>query len=59
MAALSPQEYRTLVEKHGLFYIDHHGNLRSSVADYPLATNREQADILLDALWEMRQKMNR
>jgi len=57
MRDLSDEDYREYVSKHGLMYVDHHEVLRSSVADYPLATSREQFDILIDELSKLRSRM--
>lgn len=60
MYKMSDDEYREFVELNGvggLLYVDHHDVLRSYVADYPLATTREQFDILIEYLQTLRSKM--
>jgi hypothetical protein len=50
-------EFLRLGELGGLMYVDHHDVLRSYVADYPLATSREQFDILMEYSQTLRSKM--
>ena len=60
MRGMSDNEYREFLregELGGLMYVDHHDVLRSYVADYPLATTREQFDILIEHLQTLRSKM--
>lgn len=60
MRAMSDDEYRNFIHQDslgGLIYVDHHEVLRSFVADYPLATTREQLDILIEELQRLRSKM--
>jgi DNA-directed RNA polymerase alpha subunit len=53
MFKMSDEEYRKFLQGDGLFFIDHNA-LRSSVADYPLATTREQLNILIEELQRRR-----
>ncbi len=60
MLGMSDNDYREFLrlgELGGLMYVDHHDVLRSYVADYPLATTREQFDILVEHLQTLRSKM--
>lgn len=60
MYQMSDDEYRDFIHQGGLgglMYVDHHDVLRSFVADYPLATTREQLDILIEELQGLRSKM--
>jgi hypothetical protein len=60
MSGMSDNEYLEFVrlgELGGLMYVDHHDVLRSYVADYPLATSREQFDILIEYLQTLRSRM--
>lgn len=57
MARMSDDEYREFLRTHGLFWIDHHEILRSTPANYPLATRRSQLDILIAALQHYRDRM--
>ena len=56
MYQMSDEEYRGIID-YGLVYVDHHENLRSYVAGYPLATTREQLDIFIEELQKLRAKM--
>jgi DNA-directed RNA polymerase alpha subunit len=53
MYKMSDEEYREFLQSEGLFFIDHKA-LRSSVADYPIATTREQLNILIEELQRRR-----
>lgn len=57
MAKMSDDEYRQFVSDQALFWIDHHDILRSTPAEYPLATRKSQLDILIDALTAYRDRM--
>jgi hypothetical protein len=60
MSRMSDDKYLEFLrqgELGGLMYVDHHDVLRSYVADYPLATSREQVDILMEYLQTLRSKM--
>lgn len=57
MSRMSKIEYRNFLKSGELFWIDHHDVLRSTPAEYPLATTREQLDMLIDALSEFRNRM--
>jgi hypothetical protein len=57
MFEMSDEDYRDYVRGYGLMYVDHHDVLRSSRAAYPLATSREQLDILIDELTRLRDKL--
>lgn len=56
MFKMSDDQYRKFIEGEGLFFIDHNA-LRSSVADYPLATTREQLNILIEELQRRRREL--
>lgn len=57
MARMSDDEYQKFLETHGLFWIDHHDILISTVAQYPLATRQSQLDMLILALQQCREHM--
>ncbi len=57
MSNMSDEQYRNFVQGDGLFFIDHHSILRSSVADYPIAATREQLDIFIEELQRRRGKL--
>lgn len=57
MARMSDDEYKEFLETHGLFWIDHHDILRSTAAEYPLATRKSQLDMLIRALQQCRDRM--
>lgn len=56
MYEMSDEQYRYFLESGELIYVDHHDNLRSFVADYPIATTREQLDIYIEELHKLRNK---
>lgn len=57
MSRMSNSEYWAFVKSGELFFIDHHDVVRSTPAEYPLATNRKQLDMLILALTELRDRM--
>jgi hypothetical protein len=57
MARMSDDEYQKFLETHGLFWIDHHHILRSTPAEYPLATRRSQLDMLITVLQQCRDRL--
>ncbi len=59
MHGLSDNEYRSHITEGGGdgFYVDHHDVLRDSVTARPLATTREQFDILMGELSRLRDRM--
>lgn len=57
MSGMSDGEYRDFIQGDGLVFIDHHNVLRSSIADYPIATTREQLDIFIEELQRQRGKL--
>jgi hypothetical protein len=59
MCVLSDEEYRAFVRGGELLHVDHHGVLRSYVADYPLAASPRQLDILIEELQRLRAEMER
>lgn len=56
MDQMNPKEYRQYVLDH-MLYVDHHDILRSHIAGYPIANNKEQLDILVEVLSELRPKL--
>lgn len=54
--AMNIEEYRGLLSGEGFFYVDQDGVLRSTQGSYPLATTREQMDILIEELQRLRAK---
>ncbi|NYZ14226.1 hypothetical protein HL658_16845 [Azospirillum sp. RWY-5-1] len=56
MDQMNPEEYRHYVSNH-MLYVDHHDILRSHIAGYPMANNKEQLDILIEVLGELRSKL--
>jgi hypothetical protein len=57
MAALSDADCRAHLMPDELFWIDDHDVLRVANADFPLATNKNQLDILIDVLGAQRHKL--
>ena len=58
---MTDEEYREFLHEGGLgglMYVDHHGVLRSYVADYGMATTLEQLDILSEYLQSLRREMS-
>ncbi|MBL6983813.1 MAG: hypothetical protein ISR58_21730 [Anaerolineales bacterium] len=55
MTNLSDAEYRYFLKKDGLFFFDPNNILMSSIAKYPISTNLEQLDILIEEL-ELKRK---
>lgn len=56
MHLMTPEEYRYYVS-NDMLLVDHHDILRSHIAGYPIATNKEQLDILIEVLNELRSKL--
>ncbi|WP_024930697.1 hypothetical protein [Methylophilus sp. OH31] len=56
MADMPLDEYKDYL-RFGLMSVDHHDNLRSAVAGYPLATNQEQLKALIAYLNEIASKV--
>jgi hypothetical protein len=57
MYKMSNDEYRKFIRSGELMYVDHHPFLRSYIADYPIATTRDQLDILIEELHRMRSQL--
>jgi hypothetical protein len=57
MRAMSNSEYWSFVKGGALFWIDHHDVVRSTPAEYPLATTKAQLDMMIAALKEFRDRM--
>jgi len=53
MARMSNDEYREYLE-NSLIFMDDHDVLRSYITGHPIAANREQLDILIELLQEIR-----
>ena len=53
MDRMSNDEYREYLE-NGLIFMDLHDVLHSYITGHPIAANREQLDILIELLQEMR-----
>ncbi|CZW67172.1 hypothetical protein JGT96_15065 [Enterobacter hormaechei] len=58
MSSMSTAEYQQILANGALFWIDHHGFLRSTFSDEILATNGVQFDVLLSHLQELRSKVD-
>lgn len=58
MSAMSKSEYWSFLKSGNLFWIDHHDIVRSTPAEYPLATTKSQLDMLIAALGELRDRMS-
>lgn len=56
MNDMSLDEYKSYL-RHGLITVDHHYVLRSEAGGYPLATNKEQLNALIDYLNEISPKV--
>lgn len=55
MESLAPQSYRNYLEE--LMWVDHHDVLRAAHGDYPLATSREQIDLMIGFLQATKARM--
>jgi predicted nucleic-acid-binding protein len=56
MHSMSIEEYGEYI-KDRLFFVDHHDILRSGIADYPIATSKEQFDVLIKHLSGYRDRL--
>lgn len=56
MQEMSVEEYREYLNGE-LLFVDHHDILRSGPAEYPLATNKEQLEILISYLQGLRSRV--
>lgn len=56
MADMPIEEYKDYL-RFGLIFVDHHDILRSAVAGYPLAVNKEQLNALIAYLNEIAPKI--
>ncbi len=56
MSSMSDDEYREYLQS-GLFFKDHHDVLRSEPAGYPIASTREQLDMLVRHLEALRSEI--
>ena len=59
MAEMSLIEYEKHLEDGELFYVDPHGNLRSTPASYPIAVNKDQLKVLISYLRKISSDINR
>lgn len=50
MNEMNDDEYTQFLQSDELFFVDHHGILRSSVSGYPLATTKAQLKLLISDL---------
>jgi hypothetical protein len=57
MYRMSEHDYQKFLANGELFWVDHHDVLRSTAAEYPLATTRQQLDLLIKALEKCRERM--
>jgi hypothetical protein len=57
MYGMSDEQYRDFLKQDGLMFVDHHEVLRDAIIGYPIATTREQLDILIEELQKLRGKM--
>ena len=57
MYEMSDDEYRDYVQDDGIFWVDHHDNLRERSTGRPIATTLEQFDILIKELMKHRDRM--
>ena len=57
MFEMPDNDYRDFVREEGLMFVDHHDILRSTAAAYPIATTREQLEILIEELQLIREKL--
>jgi len=58
MSSMSIDDYRQYVDDH-LLRVDHHDVLRSEIGGFPLATNKAQLDILIEAIEALRHKVGK
>lgn len=56
MQGLVGSQYAAYLE-NSLFFMDHHGALRATLGEYPIATTKEQLDILVGYLNSIRSGM--
>lgn len=56
MQEMSVEEYQEYLNGE-LLFVDHHDILRSGPAEYPLATNKEQLEILISYLQGLRSRV--
>ena len=54
LEALDTLSYRAFLQSDGLFCVDHHEILCSSVAGYPIAVTKQQLDIYINELKAVR-----
>ena len=57
MRGMTEQDYRVFVSEGRLVYVDDHGMLRSTAAQYPLATTRRQLEVLIEELRVLGEQM--
>lgn len=57
MRRMSTENYQQFLANGELFWVDHHDVLRSTPAEYPIATTRQQLDMLIKALETCRERM--
>ena len=57
MQAMSREEYKAFLRGNELFFIDHHGILRSSIESFPIACTPEQVDLLIAFLGVFRDEI--
>jgi hypothetical protein len=57
MEDLTIDEYRAYVKDGGLFMVDHHNILRSSSATYPIASSKEQLEVYISELEQIKSQL--
>ncbi|WP_434340176.1 hypothetical protein [Motilimonas cestriensis] len=56
LSGLSNDDFKEYVNEH-LLFIDHHEILRDKATSHPIATNKEQVDILINELLKIKGAM--
>jgi 5-bromo-4-chloroindolyl phosphate hydrolysis protein len=58
IADMKNSEYEELLNKNAFFYSDAHGFIRHTLSDEPIATHKEQLDLLIKHLEKYRDKLD-
>lgn len=58
MGEMGAAGYRAYLDGHELFWVDHHDVLRSVHGEYPIAVKREQMNVFIEYLQNLRDKMD-
>lgn len=58
IADMKNSEYEELLNKNAFFYSDAHGFIRHVLSDEPIATNKDQLNLLIKHLEKYRDKLD-